>query len=142
MQALSTCFGWRPGLSNTYKGEPVGPVFWSGRYPRKALALSSIKMNETMSFLNSTGTTVDHVGLETAEILALGFATSTHGIQYVLSRVVFLCIAVYAGWQYLLRTGALWNSKSEPPMLPYLIPGVGHSVAFLRNTHKTLVEAQ
>lgn len=42
------------------------------------------------------------------------------GVTY---RVLGICIAAYVTWQFLLRSGALWNSKSEPPMLPYWVPG-------------------
>ncbi|KAF4972522.1 hypothetical protein FSARC_946 [Fusarium sarcochroum] len=62
--------------------------------------------------------------------------------NHVLSRILGVCLAAYVAWQYLLRSGALWNSKSEPPMLPYWIPGLGHNVSFLRDTHKTLVAAR
>lgn len=41
----------------------------------------------------------------------------------ILSRVLGTFLAAYVAWQYLLRIGALWNSQSEPPMLPYWIPG-------------------
>jgi hypothetical protein len=44
--------------------------------------------------------------------------------QYSSFYPIFLsCVALYFAWQFLLRTGALWNSKSEPPVLPYLVPG-------------------
>jgi hypothetical protein len=84
-------------------------------------------------------------------------STSWH---YAISRVLVLCLAAYIVWQYLLRSRALWNSKSEPPMLPYWLPGnrvsrstiaineakfcsgVGHSIAFIRDTHKTLIAAR
>ncbi|KAH6954504.1 cytochrome P450 [Fusarium avenaceum] len=65
--------------------------------------------------------------------------TLFHGVIY---RLLGICVASYVTWQYLLRSGALWNSKSEPPMLPYWIPGLGHNVSFLRDTHKTLVAAR
>lgn len=47
--------------------------------------------------------------------------------NHILVRVVGTCLVIYIAWQYLLRIGALWNSHSEPPMLPYWIPGKSSS---------------
>lgn len=46
---------------------------------------------------------------------------------HILARVVGTCLVIYIAWQYLLRIGGLWNSQSEPPMLPYWIPGKSSS---------------
>lgn len=73
-------------------------------------------MNVTAS---PTGAVADVVATD-----AFGLsATVLTIVHYILLRVLVLCIAAYSTWQYLLRSGALWNSKSEPPMLPYWLPG-------------------
>ncbi|KAI1035445.1 hypothetical protein LB504_006084 [Fusarium proliferatum] len=61
---------------------------------------------------------------------------------HILARVVGTCLVIYIAWQYLLRIGALWNSQSEPPMLPYWIPGIGHNLSFFRDVEKLLVAAR
>ncbi|KAG4267397.1 hypothetical protein FPRO04_12957 [Fusarium proliferatum] len=62
--------------------------------------------------------------------------------NHILVRVVGTCLVIYIAWQYLLRIGALWNSHSEPPMLPYWIPGIGHNISFFRDVEKLLVAAR
>ncbi|KAF5025868.1 hypothetical protein F66182_2050 [Fusarium sp. NRRL 66182] len=89
--------------------------------------------NVTAAGLNATVEAVDALPLSPSPLLS-------H--QHAITRVFVVCVVAYATWQYLLRTGALWNSKSEPPMLPYWVPGLGHNVSFLRDTHKTLVAAR
>jgi hypothetical protein len=45
-------------------------------------------------------------------------------LQYnYIYHILGLCVVGYIAWQYFLRTGLLWNPVSEPPMLPYWIPG-------------------
>ncbi|EMT67639.1 cytochrome P450 [Fusarium oxysporum II5] len=60
----------------------------------------------------------------------------------ILSRVLGTFLAAYVAWQYLLRIGALWNSQSEPPMLSYWIPGIGHNISFFTDVEKLLVAAR
>ncbi|KAF5555853.1 cytochrome p450 [Fusarium phyllophilum] len=62
--------------------------------------------------------------------------------QHILVRVVGACLAAYVAWQYLLRIGALWDSQSEPPMLPYWLPGIGHNISFFTDAEKLLVAAR
>ncbi|VTT59180.1 unnamed protein product [Fusarium fujikuroi] len=62
--------------------------------------------------------------------------------NHILARVVGTCLVIYIAWQYLLRIDALWNSHSEPPMLPYWIPGIGHNISFFRDVEKLLVASR
>ncbi|CAF3591378.1 unnamed protein product [Fusarium graminearum] len=59
-----------------------------------------------------------------------------------LSYLFGLLIATYIVWQYFLRTGVTESACSEPPMLPYWIPVVGHTFSFLTNTHNTIMSGR
>ncbi|OBS22668.1 hypothetical protein FPOA_09000 [Fusarium poae] len=59
-----------------------------------------------------------------------------------LNYFVGLFMATYITWQCLLRTRVLLRSDSQPPMLPYWIPVVGHTFSFLTNTHQTITSGR
>jgi hypothetical protein len=74
--------------------------------------------------LNFTSTTAGRsVGQDNAYLFSLLPTKLVGNIQHAIYYAILLFLIGYIGWQYLLRTGALWNSKAEPPMLPYLLPG-------------------
>ncbi|QPC80140.1 hypothetical protein HYE68_010892 [Fusarium pseudograminearum] len=60
----------------------------------------------------------------------------------LLSYLFGLLITTYIVWQYVLRTGVMWSAGSEPPMLPYWIPVLGHTFSFLTNNHNTIMSGR
>ncbi|KAF5247075.1 hypothetical protein FAUST_927 [Fusarium austroamericanum] len=59
-----------------------------------------------------------------------------------LSYLFGLLITTYIVWQYFLRTEVMWSASSEPPMLPYWIPVVGHTFSFLTDNHNTIMSGR
>ena len=80
-------------------------------------------MNETMDVNFTSITASRKVGQANTDLFALLPGKLVVYIQYAIYHATLLFFVGYVAWQYLLRTGALWNSKAEPPMLPYLLPG-------------------
>ncbi|UZP42986.1 hypothetical protein NXS19_010802 [Fusarium pseudograminearum] len=60
----------------------------------------------------------------------------------LLSYLFGLLITTYIVWQYVLRTGVMGSAGSEPPMLPYWIPVLGHTFSFLTNNHNTIMSGR
>ncbi|KAL6914762.1 hypothetical protein FSST1_012522 [Fusarium sambucinum] len=76
--------------------------------------------------------------LKIVEVQAQDVTLQHNFINYLLG----LFIVTYITWQCLLRTSSRWSSGTEPPMLPYWIPVVGHTFSFLTNTHKTITSGR